>query len=159
MTRSDLLFIIVRILNCSHPHRFVGISLVPGFYLNTKYPHIKMSLFSSLALSPATHFFMFSTPIAPSLPRKFLLFPLLRKIHCFCCLLGPSWYIASLGLWIITWLSYTLQLIFTYYWVHDIFSFWVWVTSLSMIYFSTFVNLSLLSWMSLFLTAKQYSKV
>ena len=53
--------------------------------------------------------------------------------------LGPPYYPVSLGLWIVAWLSYTLWLISSYQWVHTIplVSFWVWVTSLRMIFFSS----------------------
>jgi hypothetical protein len=44
-----------------------------------------------------------------------ILFLLLRFKHL---QLGPPCYLASLGLWIIAWVYYTLWLISTYRWVH-----------------------------------------
>ena len=106
--------------------------LAPGFPLNPKCTPIKMSLYSpSLSLSqPASHTqpsqpapssFHPSILTSPVYPRDLFYFPFPEKsIHS--SLVLPC-YPASLGLWIIGWLSCTLLLIPTYEWVHTIFVF------------------------------------
>ena len=77
-------------------------------------------------------YLIFPLSPVPSTPRRFLLL--------FVSPLYMSCYVAFLGLWIVSWLSFTLQLVSTYEWIFTMFVFWVWVISLKMIFFSSSIH-------------------
>lgn len=75
-------------------------NLIPS--VSIQYPHLDSSPIQGQHL----FYFTFTVRILSPLP------------------LSPHCYLASLGLWIVTWFSFTLWLTFTYEWVYAMFSFW-----------------------------------
>ena len=100
-------------------------------YNTAPYTHPPTNFCSVSQPSPALCLYLFSISI-PLLTPSPTQFPL--SIHLWCIFLfyfpfwlrfmipplGLPYYLASLGLWIVTWLSFTLQLVSTYKWVHSI---------------------------------------
>lgn len=123
MASINYVSIISRSLRYSHLCRFAGVSLAPSFYFTLEYITIKVSL---SILSPCVHLHspIYHIPICtdpPFYPQDLFYFPFPGKYmhpHPF---LGSPCYLASLRLWIVAWLSFTLQLLSIYKWVHIIF--------------------------------------
>lgn len=104
MASIDYVPIISRSLSYSRLCRFAGVSLAPGFYLPPECTTVKVSL---SILSPCVHLGnpIYHVPIRtdpPILPKVSLLF------HP---RLGSPCYLATLQLWIVACLSFTLQLL------------------------------------------------
>ena len=113
---------IARSLSCGYPCRFLGDSLVPGVFLTLKcFP-----LFNTL--------FQYCPPYSPSRIARVLIPTSLQSINEISSI-SPShgdlgvlhWIIlvswVSLGLWIVVYLAFILQLIHTYAWVHAVCAF------------------------------------
>ena len=129
-------------LQSPHP-RLLGISSsvtpinwvelpIPDLYRPRDSPTSFHFLFSS---SSAPFLISILIPILPHFPPFSVYFiSLLSEIQT--SLLGPPYYLISLGLCIVIWLSYTLWLLSTYKWVSYKCIFWVLLTSLRVIFSS-----------------------
>lgn len=131
MASSGSVSPIIRSLSWCDPNRFLGIYIVRVFYFPPKLPPSSSCLsYYSLPTSSPQLFLLFPSPVHHW--NMFYFFHLPREV--------PSFYLAFLKLWII-WLSFTLQLLSIFQWVHSLLVFWVWVTSLRMIFFSSSIYL------------------
>lgn len=103
MFNQSSVYSITKSLSKAYPNRFLGISIT----LSLPNCPLIVSL-STHSIHPLwTRSLLFMSPHVPSPPAISILVPQLRETHTFASRASFLCYLASLGLWILPWLSFT----------------------------------------------------